>query len=123
MATVIEIELPAMIFHATHGVFEQEKIVGNEYHVSLLVAFATDDDGIIPDDLNGTISYAELHALAKECMERHSDLLENVASRIGVAIRQRYPQVCHLKVRVQKAAPPIRGMQGPAAVTYDWTSQ
>ncbi len=117
---VIEVELPAMTFRASHGVFKQEKIVGNEFEVYLLVAYHCDDADTIEDNLQTTVSYADLYTLTANCMAQHSDLLEHAVWRLAHTIRDKYPELTHIKVRIQKTAPPIRGMQGPAAVTYDW---
>jgi dihydroneopterin aldolase len=42
-------------------------------------------------------------------MEAHSKLIEHVCKRILDAIRASFPQVNHVKVRVSKQNPPLKG--------------
>lgn len=95
-----------MRFYAYHGVLPQERVVGGEYSVSLKVD--VDMKAAIEHDVvEVALNYAELFHLVKLEMDQPSDLLENVASRIGQAIFDVFPQVSTLQVQVVKLNPPM----------------
>ena len=109
------IELKKMTFYAYHGVLEQERIAGNTYCVDLKL-FLELSKAIASDKLEDTINYAEIYALIKEEMKIPSNLIEHVAGRIFQKIKQCYPQVLRIKIRLAKMNPPVDGDIQEAAV-------
>ena len=70
---------------AHHGVLPQERTVGAYFILNISVQ--TDfSRALVTDDLDGTISYADLFDLVKGEMATPSRLLEHVAGRICRAI-------------------------------------
>jgi dihydroneopterin aldolase len=52
--------LENMLFHARHGVFEEETIIGGSFEVSL--ELETDfSKGMNSDELNGTVDYSKVY--------------------------------------------------------------
>jgi len=109
------IELKKMIFHAYHGVMEQERIAGNTYRIDLKL-FLDLSKAIESDKLEDTINYAEIFDLVKTEMAIPSRLLEHVAGRIVKKIRQAYPHISKVRIRLAKNNPPIEGEIREAAV-------
>ena len=72
-------------FHAYHGVFQQERMVGNDYDVSLRLGYPL-ATAMQSDRVEDTLNYATVFQLVKEEMEKPSSLLENVAQRIVLAL-------------------------------------
>lgn len=95
-----------MRLHAYHGVLEQERVVGNDYEVTLRVDYPF-DAALVSDDLNDTISYAHLSEIVKQQMAVPSKLVEHVAGRIINAVRQNYPDTLYIYIKVKKIAPPM----------------
>lgn len=97
-----------MKFHAFHGVSEQEKKVGNTFVVNIRlwtdVTIASQTD-----NLNNTISYAEIYEVIKNEMVRPSNLLEHVTGRILEKIKQSYTAIKEVEVSVSKINPPLGG--------------
>lgn len=93
-------------FHAYHGVLEQEQTVGNDYLVNLIVNYDF-TSAMKTDELNGTVSYAELFELVKEEMAIPSKLLEHVAGRIGERIFSEYPAIREVHLSITKVNPPM----------------
>ena len=116
------IELKKMIFHAYHGVMEQEKIAGNTYRIDLKL-FLDLSKAIESDQLEDTINYAEIFNLVKEEMSIPSRLLEHVAGRVVKKISQQYPQISKVKIRLAKNNPPIEGEIREAAVVIGSASK
>ena len=102
------IQLKNMKFHAYHGVLPQEKIVGNNFVVN--VKFTADvSKSFVTDDVKDTVNYAEIYDLVKAEMAVPSQLIEHVAGRIFTKIRDSFPQITALEVRLAKLNPPVNG--------------
>lgn len=113
MKTSIQIE--NIRFYAYHGVLEQEQIVGNHFSVSVLleadIAEATETD-----ELDATISYADVCDIVKEEMTIPSKLLEHVAGRIYRKLKSSFSRITALEVKVYKLNPPGCGETERAGV-------
>jgi dihydroneopterin aldolase len=101
-----KIFLDDMRFYAYHGVMEQERRVGGEYGVSLVVE-ADLTQAIATDDVADTVNYAELYELVKREMAVPSKLLEHVAGRIGQSAMDKFDRITALTIRVTKLNPPM----------------
>ena len=109
------IELKKLIFHAFHGVSEQERIIGNNYRIDLKL-FLDLNKAIKSDDLKDTVDYSDIFNLVKQEMAISSRLLEHVAGRIVRKIKQNYPRISKITIRLAKINPPIEGELQEAAV-------
>ena len=101
-----KIFLDDMRFYAYHGVMEQERRVGGEYGVSLVVEVDL-TQAIATDDVADTVNYAELYELVKREMAVPSKLLEHVAGRIGQSAMDIFDRITALTIRVTKLNPPM----------------
>ena len=110
------ISLDRMRMFGRIGVFEQERIVGNEFVLDVRVRI--DADRVSNDDVEGTISYADIYDEVKRVMEKPHRLLETVASEIGQRLRVRWPEIIDGNVSITKSVPPISGFDGSANVAY-----
>ncbi len=99
-------------FYAYHGVFPQEKKVGNHFEIS--IRFEVDmQQAIASDSLTDTVSYADVYEILRREMQTPSQLLEHVAGRIIASLRKTYPQIGDIEIDLSKKHPPITGqMQG-----------
>ena len=105
-ATSTKIILDSMRFFAYHGVMPQESVVGNEYVVDMEV----DVDyslAMSTDDLNDTVSYADIYDAVKAQMSVPAKLLEHLAARICGAVFEKCPLVKKIKIRLVKRNPPM----------------
>lgn len=107
-----KIYLEDVKIYAYHGVLPEENIIGTFYilnlelHTDLWKASET-------DDLNDTISYADINAIIHDEMKIKSKLLEHVAGRIISSIHEKFSQISYIKLKITKTAPPMQGeMQG-----------
>ena len=114
----MKILLEKMRFHAFHGVMPEETIVGGEYEVS--IALDTDfSKAMETDDLEGTINYAIVFDLVRQEMHIPSKLIEHVAGRIMKSVKQNFPQIEAIEVRVSKLNPPVNGDMAQATVVVN----
>jgi dihydroneopterin aldolase len=112
------IELKKMIFHAYHGVLEQERITGNSFRVDLKL-FLDLSKAIESDRLEDTLNYADIFKLIKDEMAIPSQLLEHVAGRIVRKIKEKYPHISKINIRLAKMNPPVEGEMQEAAVIIE----
>jgi len=103
-----KILLENMEFYSYHGCFAEEQIIGNRFLVDLIMDTDT-SEAETTDNLHKTINYQEVYSIVKNEMEKKSRLLEHIASRIGLAVKNRFPQITHLCIKVSKINPPLGG--------------
>ena len=93
-------------FHAYHGVLEQERIVGNDYEVSVRMSYDM-RRAIASDDVANALNYAEAYEVIKRVMMQPSRLIERVAWRIAKALLDEFPMARNAEVTLVKLNPPM----------------
>lgn len=132
------IELEKMRFYARHGVFPQERAVGNWFEVSVSLTYEADADMAPDDNLAGTINYARVAEIVTHEMAIPSQLLETVALRIRRALLDAFassasaassaaavatdasPVITSGSIRVAKITPPLGLPITSASATLRW---
>lgn len=93
-------------FHAYHGVAEQERVVGNDYEVSVQ-ADCDITRAMQSDSLDNTVNYADIYRLVAEEMQTPSQLLEHVAGRICRRLFEAFPTIQRVSLEIIKKNPPM----------------
>lgn len=110
------ISLNNMEFHAFHGCYQLEKVVGNRFVLDLKMK--VDDRGAAEDDdITRTVSYLDVYEVICEQMNIPSDIIENVAERICNALLAQFEQILEVEITVAKMAPPLGGKVESVSVT------
>ena len=105
-ATDMYIRLKGLKIYAYHGVLPQENLVGAYYYIDLKLK--TDfTHAAETDELEGTVSYADIFAVVKEEMAITSKLLEHVCQRIASRILKDFPTIEAINIRLSKENPPM----------------
>ena len=105
-ATDMYIRMEGMKFYAFHGVMPQENVVGSYFYINLKLK--TDfTRAAETDELEGTVSYADIYTTVKEEMETPSKLLEHVCQRIAQRIFTDFPTIEAIDIRLNKENPPM----------------
>jgi len=113
-----KIFLEEIKIYAYHGVLPEENIIGTYYilntelHTDLWKAAET-------DDLNDTISYADINEIIHKEMTVKSKLLEHVAGRIIMKINESFPQISYIKLKITKTSPPMQGEMKGASIELE----
>lgn len=115
---MVIIKLNDIRIRAFHGVLEQEKIVGNNFLLDVTL-YCDCNDALRTDNINDTVSYADIYFLIKDEMSQKSNLLEHVCFRILDRIKKEYKTVKRVVVRITKENPPIGGDIRSASVEID----
>lgn len=95
---------------ACHGVSDEERQQPQWFCIDL-TADTDFHTAMQSDGLEGTISYADIYALILSEMQQPSKLLEHVAGRIVTTIKNHFPTITHIHLKLLKEAPPIEGLQ------------
>lgn len=104
--------------YAHHGCLPEEAIIGGEYVVN--VSIDTDfSKASITDELHDTVDYCVVFECVKKEMATRSKLIEHVAQRILLALRNAYPQVKVFSVEVVKIVPPMNGAVDNVSVVVE----
>ena len=94
--------------YAYHGCMEEEKKIGSDYLVNLIV-HADLSLSCESDELKDTVDYVALLDIVKNQMKMRANLLENVADRVVNKIISKFPSVKKAVVKIAKLNPPING--------------
>lgn len=101
---------------ARHGVLAQEKVVGNEYFVTVTLDFDA-SRAIVSDDVGATVNYAAVVDVVRATMCIPSALLEHVTGRIIAKLVETFPSVLSGTVTVTKRHPPFATPTAGASFT------
>lgn len=116
MGGLMKIELTDLRFFAYHGLYAEERKIGNAYEINLIISYAIKSE--IITDIAETINYAAVYDLVKNEMINPADLLETVAMKIVKRIHDSFPQAKKIEIAVYKLHPPIEKFQGKVGVNY-----
>jgi dihydroneopterin aldolase len=108
------IQLVDILLHGYHGLFEEEKLVGNTFKINVTVAYKS---SIFPiTRLADTLDYAAVFNILQEQMQVATPLLETVAANFTLAVFKQFDAATEVTIHIQKMVPPIAGMVGSVAV-------
>src|SRR5512137_339511 len=107
--------LQGIQFYGYHGVYEEERRLGQRFLVD--VELRLDLSGAASkDDVSAGFDYSEVHAVVVEIGTRQQfKLLEALVTRIASAILERFP-IREVTVRATKPAPPLPGVLAGVSV-------
>ncbi len=112
-----KVALEGMEFHAYHGVYEEERKIGNKYMVD--IAVSVDFEAAAQQDrLTDTVNYEILYRIVKTEMEKASRLLENIAFRISEKVLEHFKQIKTVEIRIKKYNPPVGGLCHSSTIFY-----
>lgn len=114
---MLAIHLQKLKFYAFHGLYEEEKILGNEFEVTLSVKFILKQFPC--RTIDQTINYVLLFDLVKERMNKPTPLLETIASEIANQIFEEFQIVEEVIISITKLTAPIISFTGVVGVSLE----
>jgi len=102
------IEIENMEFHANHGHYAEEQVIGNTFLVDLRIEYNS-EKAQKSDNLKDTVNYQIAFEIVKREMGKKSHLLENVGNRILESLFQELQDIEAAEVKVSKMNPPMGG--------------
>lgn len=116
MAGHFTIELNSIRFFGEHGMYEEEKKVGNEFEVDISIACKSPKK--IITSIEQTINYAEVYSIIRKEFAQRRFLLETLAMQVADRLQQQFPQIETLKISIRKLNAPITNFSGYVGITY-----
>ena len=112
------IYLKDMRFYAFHGCFEEEQRIGTYFTVDVRLTYDAEAT-IANDDVEQSVNYQLVYKTIQKVMNEPRHLIETVADRIVRHIKQDFPQVQHVAVKLCKLNPPLDGKTEYVAVEME----
>jgi dihydroneopterin aldolase len=114
---MLGVHLKNLEFFAYHGVYPEEKILGNTFRVNASVWL--NDPGEVVNRLEDCVNYELLFALIKERMDRPEPLLETLVMELAAVMLERFDAIRKVFIQIEKVNPPIEKYKGGIAVSYE----
>jgi dihydroneopterin aldolase len=102
------ITLSRLRIYAYHGVFAEERALGNTFIISLRLGYDV-SRAAQTDLVSDTVSYAEVCDVVRAEMAIPSQLLEHVCGRIVRRLFADFPAVRSVDITLDKCRPPMDG--------------
>ena len=100
--------LKGVEIQAYHGCMEEEKYIGNIYHID--ISLYVKNINLWPtDNINHTTDYAEIYRVLQQETKKRSQLIERVSYNIAKNILNTFSNIVKVKVCVKKKYPPLVG--------------
>jgi dihydroneopterin aldolase len=105
-----KIRINNMSFHTYNGVFAEEKKLGQRLEIDAELTYPIEQK-VKNDDLNETISYADVYeSIKKFVRENNYDLIESVANNLLNTLLESYPSLQAVTLKIRKYGVPINGI-------------
>ena len=108
-----KVQLHNLTFFAFHGLYEEEKILGNQFQVSLEVTIINFAEF---ENIKDTLNYVSLFEIVKTKMTQRFDLLESLAQSIIHEVYSKNKRVEEIAISIKKMNPPIKGINGNVGI-------
>ena len=116
MPGTFTIQLNNLRFFAKHGVYEEEKIIGNEFEVNISMQIDAPEETLTKID--DTVNYAKVYEIAGRVFSQPKSLLETVAMEMAKSILESFAGLKNISIQITKLHPPITSFTGSVSVTY-----
>lgn len=113
---MMTIELKGLKFHAYHGVYAEERVLGGPFEVSLSLVYNEKQDLIT--DLSQTINYQDLFEIIAKSMKEPKALLETLAQEIVKDCKKLFPFIISATCSIHKLNPPVPNFEGKLGITF-----
>ena len=112
---VWQIKLENVKFFSFHGLFPEERVLGNEFTLNVSVDRISKE--CFSENLEKSIDYGDLYSICSEIMKKPVDLLETICEQIVEKILLICPDYQKIEISVTKNFPPLGQMEGQSVVT------
>jgi len=113
---MLMIHLEQILFRSYHGLYEEERINGNDFLVDVTVKYQPFGE---INRIEDTINYAEVFELVRKRMAIATPLLETVAMDIAALILSEFKIAEKVMITIKKLNPPIKNFNGKVGVSFE----
>lgn len=110
---MVTIQLHQLQFNAYHGLYEAEKINGNQFELDVDIELNT-TEGITT--LGQTLDYVAVYEIINSRMKQATPLLETLAEDLVALIRLQDERIKSISLIIKKLTAPIPDFKGIVAV-------
>lgn len=110
----MRISLNQVSFWGYHGMYAEEKKIGNNFIVDLYVDFIPAQNSIT--HLEHTIDYVTVFELVQLRMSTPTSLIETIVGDIADQILNQFPLVQEVGIKITKEKMPIKNFEGNISV-------
>ena len=101
-------------FFAFHGLYSEERIIGNKFIVNLEVVI---DEFPEFKTIEDTVNYVSLFEVIRKIMNHPVDLLEKLAMQIIEEVHLMNNKIDSISISIKKVSPPIKAIRGNVGIT------
>ena len=113
---MLYIKLNNLSFFAFHGLYEEEKINGNDFLMNVVIGFTP--SGTVTQ-ICDTIDYSCVYEIIYKRMQIASPLLETIVVELANEILDKFILAETVKIELIKTNPPIHEFNGTVSVMYE----
>ncbi len=113
---MLSIHLHQLTIFAHHGIYEEEKVLGNEFELNLTIQYHPAKTPV--KHLKETIDYVSVYELVKKRMAIPTALLETVITEIARQILDEFSLAETVSISIRKKYPPISRIDGSVGVSF-----
>lgn len=107
------IALEGMHFRAHHGLYEEERIMGNDFILDIEIKVDISEAKIVYehgiDKIDRTINYETVYEICRIEMATPHKLLEQLLKSIVLALKYQFKTMFSIKIKIKKLNPPLGG--------------
>jgi len=109
-----KVQLHDLEFFAFHGLYSEERIIGNKFIVNLEVVI---DEFPEFKTIEDTVNYVSLFEVIRKIMNHPVNLLEKLAMQIIEEVHLMNNRIDSITISIKKVSPPIKGIRGNVGIT------
>jgi len=114
------LRLKGLKFRGLHGVYDDERINGNDFEVDLTFYLSL-QNAATSDNLKDTLDYSRVYEIVRTVIHGPSvHLIEHLAHLIGLSLSQIVDSKTKFDVTVRKLKPPLPANIDYSEVTLSW---
>lgn len=113
---MLQIHLKNIRFFSYHGIFEEERILGNHFTVNITVDVVVEAIPVL--HMSQSIDYVAIYELVAKRMAKATPLLETVVTEIAQSILARFSLALKVEISIDKLTPPIPSFEGSVGVSF-----
>lgn len=110
---MLTIQLHNLEFFAYHGLYEFEKMNGNNFLVDAVISIEANEQ---ITDINQTVDYVKMYEIISKRMQIATPMLETIAQDLIASIYATDNRIKTIEINIKKLAPPIPNFKGTVGV-------
>ncbi len=113
---MLSIQLNNLSFFAFHGLYEEEKLNGNDFIVNAVIYYQPEK---LINQISDTIDYVSVYELIERRMQIATPLLETIVMELTLQIFDKFTLAESVAIELTKLKPPIHNFKGTVSVKYE----